>query len=43
MRQASMLSYNDAWMLLLLTFVAVSPAIVLLRRPRGGGRAVDAH
>ncbi len=43
MRQASMLSYNDAWMLLLLTFVAVSPAIILLRKPRGRAVAVDAH
>ncbi len=37
MRQAAMLSYNDAWMLLLITFVCVSPAILLLRRPRSGG------
>jgi DHA2 family multidrug resistance protein len=36
MRQATMLSYNDAWMLLLLTFIVVSPAIFLLRKPRGG-------
>jgi len=43
MRQASMLSYNDAWLLLLLTFILVSPAIFLLRRHRGGGPAVDAH
>ena len=43
MRQAAMLSYNDAWMLLLLTFLVVSPAIFLLRRPRGGGPAVEAH
>ena len=43
MRQASMLSYNDAWMLLLLTFICVSPAILLLRRPRGRAAAVDAH
>ena len=42
-RQAAMLSYNDAWMLLLLTFLAVSPAILLLRRPRGRAAAVDAH
>ncbi len=35
MRQASMLSYNDAWKLLLITFVLVSPAILLLRKPRG--------
>ena len=37
-RQAAMLSYNDAWMLLLLTFLIVSPAILLLRRPKGPGR-----
>jgi DHA2 family multidrug resistance protein len=43
MRQASMLSYNDAWMLLLLTFICVSPAIILLRKPRGRAAAVDAH
>src|SRR3954449_10293999 len=42
-RQASMLSYNDAWLLLLFTFVAVSPAIILLRKPRGRAVAVDAH
>jgi DHA2 family multidrug resistance protein len=43
MRQASMLSYNDAWMLLLLTFVCVSPAVLLLRKPKGRAAAVDAH
>jgi DHA2 family multidrug resistance protein len=43
MRQASMLSYNDAWLLLLLTFVIVAPAILLLRKPRGRMAAVDAH
>ena len=37
MRQASMLSYNDAWMLLLITFLVVSPAILLLRKPRSAG------
>lgn len=42
-RQAAMLSYNDAWLLLLLTFLIVSPAILLLRRPRGRGAPVDAH
>jgi DHA2 family multidrug resistance protein len=42
-RQSAMLSYNDAWMLLLLTFLVVSPAILILRRPRGRGAAVDAH
>jgi MFS transporter, DHA2 family, multidrug resistance protein len=42
-RQASMLSYNDAWMLLLITFVLVSPAVLLLRKPKGRTAAVDAH
>jgi hypothetical protein len=32
-----MLSYNDAWILLMITFIVVSPAILLLRKPRGGG------
>jgi len=44
MRQASMLSYNDAWLLLLLSFLVVSPAIFLLRRHQGGGHGpADAH
>jgi MFS transporter, DHA2 family, multidrug resistance protein len=44
MRQASMLSYNDAWMLLLLTFIVVAPAIFFLRAPRGRtGAPADAH
>jgi DHA2 family multidrug resistance protein len=34
-RQAAMLSYNDAWMLLLISFLAVAPAILMLRRHRG--------
>ena len=34
-----MLSYNDAWMLLLLSFLVVAPAILLLRKPRAAGRA----
>jgi DHA2 family multidrug resistance protein len=34
--QAAMLSYNDAWILLLITFVVVSPAILLLKRPKHG-------
>jgi DHA2 family multidrug resistance protein len=36
MRQATMLSYNDAWMLILKTFVVIAPAIMILRRPKGG-------
>lgn len=44
MRQAAMLSYNDAWILLLITFVIVSPAILLLRKHRGRrAMPVDAH
>ncbi len=41
--QASILSFNDAWLLLLLTFVVVAPAVLLLRRPKGPVVAVDAH
>lgn len=43
MRQAAMLSYNDAWILILLSFVVVSPAIMFLRRPRQRAAAVDMH
>jgi DHA2 family multidrug resistance protein len=45
MRQASMLAYNDAWILILLSFVAVSPAIFFLRKPKPktGGAPVDMH
>jgi DHA2 family multidrug resistance protein len=43
-QQASMLSFNDGWILILLAFVLVSPAILLLRRHKGGaGMPVDAH
>lgn len=41
--QASILSFNDAWLLLLVTFLIVAPAILLLRRPKGPAVAVDAH
>lgn len=43
MRQASMLAYNDAWLLILITFACTAPAILLLRKPRGGPVAADAH
>lgn len=44
MRQASMLAYNDAWMLILIVFTCTAPAILLLRKPQGRpGAAVDAH
>ncbi|MEO8480868.1 MAG: DHA2 family efflux MFS transporter permease subunit [Acidobacteriota bacterium] len=46
MRQASMLAYNDAWMLILFSFVAVVPAVFLLRKPSSRAAAAasaDAH
>jgi DHA2 family multidrug resistance protein len=44
MQQASMLSFNDAWLFVLLVFAAVSPAILLLRKPKGEAELpADAH
>ena len=43
MQQAAMRSYNDAWMLLLIAFLCVSPSVLLLKRPKPGVAAVDAH
>jgi MFS transporter, DHA2 family, multidrug resistance protein len=44
MRQATMLAYNDAWLLILLSFLCVVPAVFLLRKRRGApGAVVDAH
>jgi DHA2 family multidrug resistance protein len=43
MRQAAMLAYNDCWMLILISFVVVAPAVFFLGRPGGAGAAVDAH
>jgi DHA2 family multidrug resistance protein len=45
MRQATMLAYNDAWVMILIVFVCCSPAILLLRKPKpqAPGVAVDAH
>jgi DHA2 family multidrug resistance protein len=44
MKQAAMLAYNDAWMMILLSFLAVIPAVFLLRKPSGKRAApVDAH
>jgi len=46
MRQASMQAYNDAWMLLLASFICVVPAVFLLRKPKARAEAVaaaDAH
>jgi MFS transporter, DHA2 family, multidrug resistance protein len=44
MRQATMLAYNDAWLLILIVFCCCSPAVLLLRKPKArAGAAVDAH
>jgi DHA2 family multidrug resistance protein len=45
MQQSSMLSFNDSWLFILLVFTIVSPAILLLGKPRHSGpaAAVDAH
>jgi DHA2 family multidrug resistance protein len=43
MRQAMILAYNDSWLLILKSFVVIIPAVLVLRRPRGGGPVVDAH
>lgn len=45
MTQAATKSYDDAFLLIMLSFVVVSPAILLLRRPGGGAGkpAPDAH
>jgi DHA2 family multidrug resistance protein len=44
MRQAAMQAYNDAWLLLLVSFLCVVPAVFLLRKPRTAQAAqVDAH
>src|ERR1044071_7061552 len=43
-RQAAMLAYNDAWMLILLSFLAVIPAVFLLSKPgKKAAMPVDAH
>lgn len=44
LQQSSMLSFNDAWMFVLLVFVVVSPSILLLRRPSASAEMpADAH
>ena len=44
LQQSSMLSFNDAWLFVLLVFVLVSPSILLLRRPKGHQEMpADAH
>jgi MFS transporter, DHA2 family, multidrug resistance protein len=43
-QQSSMLSFNDAWLFVLIVFVLVSPAILLLKRPEGHAEMpADAH
>jgi DHA2 family multidrug resistance protein len=42
-RQAAMLAYNDAWILILWSFVIVAPAIFFLKRPKAPAAGVDAH
>jgi hypothetical protein len=42
--QASVLSFNDAWLFILFAFVLVSPAILLLKRPGAAAKMpADAH
>jgi MFS transporter, DHA2 family, multidrug resistance protein len=44
LQQSSMLSFNDAWLFVLLVFVLVSPSILLLRRPGAHAEMpADAH
>ena len=44
-RQAAMQAYNDAWLLLLISFICVAPAVFLLRKPKPAGSTAtaDAH
>ena len=42
-RQATMLSYNDAWMIILMSFVIVAPAVLILKKPRAHGAAGGGH
>lgn len=42
-RQAAMLSFNDSWMFVLIVFALVSPAILLLRRPKPSAAPVAAE
>ncbi|HTR77172.1 MAG TPA: DHA2 family efflux MFS transporter permease subunit, partial [Gemmatimonadaceae bacterium] len=43
MRQATMLSYNDCWMMILASFVVVAPAVLILHKPKGHAIGGDAH
>jgi DHA2 family multidrug resistance protein len=42
-KQAAMLAYNDSWLLILLSFLIVAPAVLVLRKPQAMSAAVDAH
>ena len=43
-QQATLLSFNDAWMFVLVAFALVSPSILILRKPgRGVAPTADAH
>jgi len=42
-KQAAMLAYNDSWLLILLSFLIVAPAVLVLRKPQPMGAPVDAH
>ena len=41
--QALMLSYNDAWMLILKSFIITAPAILVIRKPKGRASRADMH
>jgi DHA2 family multidrug resistance protein len=44
MRQATMRAYNDAWLLLFVSFICVAPAVLLLRRPHARpAPALESH
>ena len=42
-QQAQMLAYNDAWHFLLKTFLLVSPAVLVLHKPRGRASLGEMH
>ena len=43
-QQSSMLSFNDAWVFVLIVFVCVSPAILILKKPKkSAGLPAEAH
>jgi DHA2 family multidrug resistance protein len=42
-KQAAMLAYNDAWMIILLSFLVVVPAVFLIRKTNAPAGPIDAH